>query len=279
MNKIIGLLTAWGAESWIRPALKQALEYCDEVMIVVAGHSPEIKGFEDNTYNICKEYPDAKLLDFEPTETSCFRKKSEGFNHMLRNSRLHAVGNWLWVLDVDEFYTESAFKAIKVAIESNEYNRIKMEERFFLINMQHYLEGSHYRLIRVEDTRDTFVITNQWSGKAKETYILPRENGMFHYSMLVNPKMQCAQWKVEYPEAYKVNGPRWIDEIYLNYELGNEDYWTEQNLKLFGIKSPWLNEAMTPDKDGRLFTYKGEHPRFIEEIGYPKIKDFRRLYK
>jgi hypothetical protein len=31
--KIIGMLTAWCAADFIKPALQQAVEYCDEVLV------------------------------------------------------------------------------------------------------------------------------------------------------------------------------------------------------------------------------------------------------
>lgn len=279
MNRIIGLLTAWGAESWIRPALKQALEYCDEVMVVVAPHSPRLRKFEDNTYNICKECRGIRLLDFISSSKYVSDTKAEALTYMLKNSELHVPGNWLWILDVDEFYTESAFRAIKVAIGSNEYDYMRVEEKLFLVNMQHYLEGSHGRLIKIVNVEDRFLITNQWTRKPEKLFILPRETGMFHYSMLVDTNMRLAWWKVNFSNTVHPRRSRWLNEIYLKYDLENEDYWLAKNLELSGIKSPWFNVGFSPDGAGRLFSYAGRHPKFIEETDLPKVADFRNYYK
>jgi len=279
MNKIIGLLTAWGAEDWIRPAIKQAVEYCDEVMVVVASHGPGLKKFEDTTYNICREYRDIKLLDFVSSSRYVSDTKAAVLTHMLKNSKLHMPGNWLWILDVDEFYAESAFGAIKVAIESNEYDYIRVEEKLFLINMQHYLKGSHGRLLKVVSIEDRFLVTNQWTRKAEKVFILPRETGMFHYGMLVDTDMRLAWWKVNLPGTVHPRRSRWLNEIYLKYDLENEDYWLAKNLELSGIRSPWFNDGITPDVEGKLFKYTGRHSRFIEETDLPKVVDFRDYYK
>jgi len=278
MNKIIGLLKAWGAKDWIRPAIKQALEYCDEVIVSIGAYTPRLGEFEDDTYNICKEYRDIKLLKYEVSKQYVCQAVADAHNNMLKISELHGQGNWLWILDVDEFYPDSAYEEIKTIIESNKYDFIGVEEKFFFINMQHYLEGSHWRLIRVEDTKDFFVSVNDWSRKPKAPYLLPRRTGMFHYSMLADTRIHRVRWETEYPGTAQPHKVKWLDKIYLNYEFEKEDYWIEQNLKMFGIKSPWFNKGFTPNEDGKLFIYTGQHPKFIEEIGHPKVKDFRRKY-
>lgn len=279
MNKIIGLLTAWGAKDWIHPAIKQAVEYCDEVMVIVAPHGSGLKKFEDDTYNICKEYHGVKLLDFTSSSRYVSDTKAEALTYMLKNSELNKPGNWLWILDVDEFYTQSAFGAIKVAIESGKYDYIRVEEKFFLINMQHYLEGSHGRLIKVVSVEDRFLITNQYTREAEKVFTLPRETGMFHYSMLTNTDIRLAWWRTNFAGHTHPRRSKWLGEIYLKYDLENEDYWLAKNLELSGIKSPWFNEGLSPDADGRLFRYTGTHPKFIEETNLPKVTDFRNYYK
>ena len=36
MNKVIGLINAWSCDTFIEPAMLQAVEYCDEVIVSVA---------------------------------------------------------------------------------------------------------------------------------------------------------------------------------------------------------------------------------------------------
>ena len=278
MNKIIGLLTAWGAKGWIRPAIKQALEYCDEVIIVIAAYNSQLKKFEDNTYDICKEYPDARLLGYETLRETVSKGRCEVLNYMLGNSNLHSPGNWIWLLDVDEFYTEASYEKIKSIIESNKYDKIEVEAKIFFINMQHYLKGSYSRLIKIENIQDKFKPTNNWSREAKNKYILSGRNEMFHYCMLTDIRMHHTQWKTEYPGRTQPHKVRWASELYPKYNLKNEGYWVKKNLKMFGVKSPWCNNGFVPNKNGGLFKYRGEHPRFIEEVKLPEVKDFRKWY-
>ena len=58
MNKVIGLINAWSCDTFIEPAMLQAVEYCDEVIVSVGYHSEEVKQFEDNTLSIVNEFVD-----------------------------------------------------------------------------------------------------------------------------------------------------------------------------------------------------------------------------
>lgn len=279
MNKIIGLLTGWGVEDWIRPAIKQALEFCDEIMVIVAPYAPKLKKFEDRTYDICKEYP-IRLLNYEPLPLDISRQRCKIVNTMLRKSKLFALDNWVWLFDSDEFYLDSGYAEIKDVIKSDEYDRVLAESKFFMINMHHYLTERSERLFRIVAENDGFVPTNKWWRPAKSSYTLKRDNGMFHYSMLTDTRRHEAKWWLYPPFAtdggYRV---RWLKEIYSKYDLSNEDFWVEENRKLLGIKSPWCDAGYKPDDNGRLFRYKGMHPKFIEESGLTRIRDFREYYR
>jgi len=279
--KLIGLMTAWGQEKWIRPAIKQALGYCDEVMTVSIPITLEFKELEDNTYNIFKEYPDVRLLDIQKTWPTINEAGANILNYMLQNSKLFLPGNWVWKLDVDEFYPESTYEEIKSIVKEGKYDIIRMAEKYFFINMQHYLKAERTRLMRVESMKDKFYPTSYWSRRDGKIHKISRETGMFHYSLLQNPKAIRLMWSVEYPGSKLRGGPhaiRWLDEIYAKYDLENEDYWNKKNFEMSGLKTPGWAAEFTADEDGRLFRYGGKHPKFVEEAGLTKIGDFRKFY-
>lgn len=281
MNKIIGLLTAWGAERWIKPAIEQALSYCDETIVVVSAFVPELEQFEDRTLDICKEHEDIKLLDYRTDKDVISEAVADTLNYMLKSSPLYEPGNWAWILDADEFYADTAHEMIRAAIDvkftniCSPYDQITVESRFFYINMQHYLNEDGDRLFRINEEGECFVPTNKWSTTRGQVYILPRNDGMFHYGLLASADIYRAKWQVEYKRKKQADKVRWIDEIYPNYDLRDEERWIEENCKRFSIRSPWFNRGFTPDENGRLFRYAGKHPKFIENSGLTKIEDFR----
>jgi len=275
MNKIVGLLTAWGAERWVRSAIEQALEYCDEVLAVVSPYTPEMIPFEDGTRDICKEYKKLRLLDYRTQMNTISHAVADVLNHMLENSALREVGNWVWILDVDEFYADSAPVLIRATIKDGIYDHVMVESRFFMINMCHYLNEMGNRLFRIKASDDHFVPTNKWSQLVTRIYTLPRDHGMFHYGLLASADMYRVKWQVEYNGKRQSDKVQWIDEIYPNYDIVDEERWIEENRRRFGIRSPWFNKGFTPDIDGKLYRYAGKHPKFIEKTGLTETKDFR----
>jgi len=276
MNKIIGLLTAWGAKQTARAVAQQALEYCHEVMAVASPFVPELERFEDETCDILKGFSEIKLLNYRTMETTVSRAVADVLNHMLKRSSLYSIGNWVWILDADEFYADSAPKIIRAVIDSGKYDQITVESHFFMINTRHYLNEYGNRLYRIGTEESGFVPTNKWSLPTRRVYTLQRADGMFHYGMLVSAEAYRVKWGVEYKGRCQDNKIRWLDEIYYKYDLKDEERWLRKNLEVSGIRSPWFNKGFTPNVDGKLFRYLGKHPKFIEHSGLTKIEDFRK---
>ncbi len=104
---------------------------------------------------------------------------------------------------------------------------------------------------------------------------------MYHYGMLTNPWAKMEFWSTEYPGKDQTNKIRWLDEIYRNYDLTDQETWVEENDKLCGIYSPWFSDSFQPAMDGTLYKYDdlsfGRHPKFIgEDLIY--TDDFRKKY-
>lgn len=278
--KLIGLVTTWGHEKWVKPTIEQALEYCDEVIAVVTSFTPESEEFEDNSYDIVKGYPDMTLLDIKRYWPTISEGMAGVLNHMLQHSKLFLPGNWVWQLDSDEFYPRFSYKRVKRIMREGEYDKIAFEEKYFFINMRHYLKGIHGdRLMRVETGKEKFIPSCRWSRTGGKVYTISRRTGMFHYSLLRDVRIIRKAWLTEYAgkqQRGRNKAIKWLDEIYANYDLENEDYWNEKSFKMNGYRNPSWSRAVKADEDGRLFRYDDEHPRVIEEAGFPKIKDFRK---
>ena len=281
--KIIGLICAWGCENWIKYSIQQALEYCDDVFVNISAHSSILNKYEDSTYNVTKGFgKDINLIDLTFEQSNHAVIKSSILNYMSNLSEHFKVGNWIWILDFDEFYVKDGYNTIKDIMKYTDFNEISVEDYYFYINMSKYLKGDHPRLFKIEDINMNpsyrFYPTQNWPSHNKKQCTLVREIGMRHYGMLMNPNMKLDMWKTEYPGKTQDNKTKWIDYIYRNYDLNNEDYWILENEKLFGIKSPWFSNSYVPNKDGKLFVYTGEIPTVLKDSGFDKINDFRKTY-
>uniref|UniRef100_A0A6H1ZKP3 Glycosyltransferase n=1 Tax=viral metagenome TaxID=1070528 RepID=A0A6H1ZKP3_9ZZZZ len=281
--KIIGLICAFGCESWISYSIKQALEFCDDVYVNISAHSSILNKYEDNTHNIARDFgKDINLIDINFNQSNHALIKPAILNYMMALSPYFSVGNWIWVFDSDEYYTINGYKTIQDIVYSNRFNEILMEEYYFYINTKKYLEGSHPRLFKIEEININpnyrFVPAQRWTVIDKRSYTLDRDLGMRHYGMLQNPNMKLDMWKTEYPNKSQDNKVTWIDTIYRKYNLDDEETWISENERMFGIKSPWFSSSFVPDKGGKLFTYNGDIPTFLKDSGFDKIEDFRKEY-
>jgi len=292
-RKIIGLMAAWGSEGFVELALKQAVDICDEVLVWVAPHSPDMTKYEDNTYNLANEFKDYFITEREINNWKCKHmevisgalvgdgkhstEKANIFNTMLKyNSVYFEKGSWIFTLDVDEFFSQELVEEIYRVIDFDNCNKIELSERFFYINMQHYLFGSHFRLFKIENENQRFIPTQRWDQKVNKIY--KTTNLMFHYSMLQNPWMKYDFWQSEYAGTNQKLKTDWLMKIYRSYYLGDEEYWVNKNQELSGLKSPWYAKDFTPNSNGYLHVYNGQHHKLIEESGLTKINDFRKLY-
>ena len=86
--KIIGLVHAWYRDYFIEPAIKQALKYCDDVVVCIAPCSAELAKFVDDTRKIAERYR-GKVKWVEHNEYSTVdEQKPKVMNKMLNASGL-----------------------------------------------------------------------------------------------------------------------------------------------------------------------------------------------
>lgn len=278
------MLTAWCAEDFIEPAIKQAVEYCDEVIVCVAPHSESMRRFDDGTKDIARKSisgnDKVKWLEWNSTNFHA-TTKANILNTMMGMADYAIPGNWVWILDVDEFYSESTYRSIKGLLKHQDFDQVIFEEWYFYINMWHCLKGEHIRLFKIKSKDNVFQPTQRWvyatNPITTDRYSIP----MHHYGMLTNPHAKIKFWKSEYPGKKQNDKVLWLDTIYRNYNIKHEMAWVEKNYEMFGIMSPWFAESFEPKEDGTLYLYNedlhGYHPKFIN-TGLLEEPDFRKKY-
>jgi len=188
---------------------------------------------------------------------------------MLSRSENYEVGNWIFVLDADEFYKQEIINKIKSIIEENKYTDITFRDYYFFINTNRYLVGEHQRLFRINEENlingNVFFPTQNWYCTKKESVMLGsiKNPTMFHYGLLTNPFSKLDFWLTEYPNNPQSKKVNWLDKIYRNYNFNNEEQYIKLNKELSGINSCWFNDGYIADKDGKPFEFKDKHPDII----------------
>lgn len=288
--KIIGLIGAHYAEDFIGPSIEQALHVCDEVIVSVGAHTPALAELHDETMNIAKSFGDRITLVPCVNDGFITTGKAKTLNNMLAASKgLYVPGNWVFMLDVDEFYFDETIQEARDIIDTDpNVDTIDFPAKFFFINMKRYLHSQHLRLFKIKDMTCKFKPTCNWTGIQNRRSV-ERDTGtkgMFHYSVLTPDEYKERQWKTEYkggPTTRTFEQQKrkwdWLNYTYRPFELDNEAYWTDRNVEQFGYegmgRTPWYNHGFKPDHEGNLFVYDGPHPSVIEAAGLPLIEDFR----
>jgi len=276
MSKLVGIMTAWSAEIFIEAAIKQALYMCDEVLLCVSPHSEAMKKFEDNTLEIAKKYKDKiKLIDY-PTQAFCSKTKAETMNAMIELSTIKP-NDWLVMLDVDEFWFKEDIDCLKEYLEDSKEDWIWTPTKYFFIDLYHYMLNEEGRFWRFKNSKDRFIVSCQWSGDRSKAVHL-NSPSFFHYSTMLNPYAKYEFWRTDWPNSQPLL-MQWIEEIFLKFNLKNQEYWVKKNFELFDSLQPFCKSDYKPKEDGTLFIYNYLHPEWIEELNIKDIKDFRKLYK
>jgi len=155
---------------------------------------------------------------------------------------------------------------LKEIMESDKYDSINVHDKFFYINSKNYLKADHIRLWKIKETNlKSFRPTSHWvtgNGKMCEYTLDENEKGMFHYSLLMDPKYKIKHWETEYShnQQKKID---WINKIYKNFDLTNQKHWAEENKRITGHYGPWLSYQTDPNGD--LFVHNGKHPEFVPQ--------------
>ena len=275
MAKITGLIFAWGSGPFARPVMEQAAYMCDEVLVCVEAHTDNMRKYEDETLEIFKEYP-VKLVTVEH-QGNHVTTKNVTLNKMLQQSEYFQPGNWLWLLDDDEFYSKETIDDMKKIVEESKHDSILFNERFYYINLHRYLNQStgRARLWKIQKDSDYFVPTQVWSSPPQNQI---RTGLMHHLSFLCNPYAKEDFWMTEYDHNQN-HKAQWMRDVYQRVSLEDEDYWLDYCAKTYGHRNLFhiAKGQSHGDEQGRLFHREDTLPQWIEHL--EGIEDFREIYE
>lgn len=289
MTKLIGLVPGLYVEEWIEPAIQQALKYCDEVVVSIGAYVPELNVLHDRTLERAEKYGDKVTIVNPVVSKSHIGSKGPTMNKMVATTSA-GVGDWLWVLDTDEFYFEQTVQKIRKIINApNKLSSVWLPAKFFFLNMTRYLHSKHPRLFKITHQDDKFKPSGalNWLGAGEVLHVgrdaEDDQFGMFHYSLLTSPRYRRLFWETEFGHSTgraresQDRKIKWLDQIYMNFELDRENYWIDKNVELLGLskRTPLWAPAFSGQPDGTLYQYSGPQPPVIEQAGLHLVKDFR----
>lgn len=137
--KIIGILLTWNNLLFFKYALQQALEFCDEVLIVEGCHFQKYpKRSTDGTFEYIKNllpHPKLRLFDFNFTGRNDIVQLKIRIA-LLKYSKYCKPGNWIIQWDDDNFFFEENLIKITKIIKNTNYDTLVFKERRFIFNFR-----------------------------------------------------------------------------------------------------------------------------------------------
>ena len=134
---------AWACEDWIEYAIEQALNLVDVLILVIGAFHPYFKKIEDKTYEKAKKYLNDKEIKFYHTivdpQKNADQNRAATANYIFQDNDYFEIGDIIWILDVDEFYSKEAIEEIMNFIKNEDFDIITVNDRMFCINFDYYI--------------------------------------------------------------------------------------------------------------------------------------------
>jgi len=272
--KITGFYFAWACEDWVLKSIANKLKICDEIFVSVQAHTPQMALLADKTESLVANLGDKRvhMVPQIPLSGNIDVTKCKILNSMLE---LVCTGDTIMLCDSDEFYDDNAIKEIKEETAKDDWDMIRVHDRFFCINMNWYLGGSHGRFWKVKQG-SKFYPTQNILPEPLNVKLILEDNPMFHYSMLMPLEYRKAFWESE----QKWHMVEWLDKIYTKWNLdaisSEMKELASENYRITGHDGFWFNGGVDElDMPPYLHRFEGSHPEEIEFSTLRNKKDYR----
>lgn len=284
--RLIAVMPIWGREPFVGPALDQAEKLVHEVKVSVCSLHPKLDKFEDGSEAIVRDKAkSSSKIDYvevsrDDLEGDWSHKMSGLLNRLLFEAKPEE-GDLVWLLDSDEFYTQTSQSIIANYIKRHpEFVSLRFKSRFICPDMDHYVLHGHTRLHRYWEGRQ-FIPTSMFH-PLDESVVLLDKAPMFHYSLAVPHGYKEAFWEIEFgddtPDKQKVK-MEWWNKIFQEYDVEDPEPWIRRNEELTGHRGFWFTDNVEEAPGGGLFELKAEHPQIVRDANLPElIGDFRETF-
>jgi hypothetical protein len=218
--KIIGIFLTWNNLEFFKSSLEQALEFCDEVLLVEGCHYEKYpKRSTDGTVNYLqrmKSHPKLRIFDFNFTDRNDIVQLKIRTS-ILKYSKFCTPGNWIIQWDDDNFFFEEDLKKIKEIIKYTKYDTLVFKERRFIFNFRfntftnqrgtlnrgggqidRITEGAFFKGVLKKHTHPRLFYKNG----VKYNNIYYSDIVCFHYHQVKTPDRMKARWEISTEKGY-----------------------------------------------------------------------------
>jgi len=276
----LGVMSIWGREDFVLPALEQALDLVDEVAVTVCCMHPALEKFRDRSRDLALGFargePRVHYLEMLPNYSLKWEvHMSEVLNALLDALRPES-GDIVWLLDCDEFYNEAAQAEIAERIESDDsFSSLRLKSYMVGPDFYHYLISWHTRIHRHRNGRK-FIPTSFYAPIDPNPPVILENCPMFHYSLACSSEMKQTFWLVERglptPPEQQAKAD-WVDKVYKGYDTSDQSRSLEQAQIETGRHRFWFGDNIQEVEGGGLFKLTERHPRYLYKYGLIGFSD------
>lgn len=280
--KILATMLTWNNLEFFKCALTQALDHCDEVIVIEGCHSKKFpQRSTDGTveYLASIKHPKLKILDIDYKKEGMEGQRYDRVQCKLWNIanesfKLWEPGNWLVRWDDDLFWLDEDFKKVKKILETIEQDRVNFSARYFIYNFRiNFLKFTGIRFDRITPGCYYTPIAKLHYKDGKEyKYSIPFPKIVsFHYSCMKKPERMKARWRLSVERGTRrslvaiaaTRFKRWMD---IEWNNDNDIIRQEDLLREFVSR-----------RDEKVEFYDGKHPEVLDNHPWRYIKDVRTI--
>ena len=267
--KIIGLMLTWNNLEFFKCSLPQALDFCDELILVEGCHSRQYpQRSDDGTVAFIqsiKTRPKLRIMDFG------FGGRYDAVQRRIRSefpkaSKFYKSGNWIMHWDDDMFFMEEDLPKLKTAMKTTDCDSLSYFARDFIYNFRfNSIEKGGVDTYRIIDGMQLSGVSNAHykNGSYRRfTVQCINEITLFHYSYVKKPERMNARFVMSIEKGTRES-------------VGKHNLWMsvkwEKDEDI--IKSTATMESIRPDEEFGI--YYGEHPQAVADHPWRYIKDVR----
>lgn len=267
--KVIGLMLTWNNLEFFKRSVHQALNFCDELIVVEGCHSKIFP--KRSTDGTCEYIETIRNLPKLRVKAFDFKNKYNIVQCLIRSrvpktSEFYKEGNWVFHWDDDYFFMEEELPILRAAMEAIECDSVNYVARNFIYNFKfNSIKRNFAVAYRIIDDLYLSGVSNAHykNGKRFSSQFVSGVT-LFHYNYVKKPERMKARFVMSIEKGTKASEGR--------YERWMGVKW-DKDEDIFKSKS--IVEEIRPGEG--LHIYKGEHPEAVADHPWRHIKDVREM--
>lgn len=267
--KVIGLMLTWNNLEFLKCSLKQALEFCDEVLLAEGCSSMNYPWHStDGTCEYIREMQDhrkLKVINPPHRHQGNYQKVQCAMRQSLLISSNIKPGDWLTAWDDDMFFFDKDLVRLKKEMTKTTYDTLAFRERRFIYNFQfntigkgkwffhRYTNGCFYKPLM----RLFYRYNKPYVNLCYLNHIC-----YFHFNYIKRPERIKARWQMSIEKGTPSSIGRFEKWMAIKWNGGDDIFKSKADLEAIQGQS-------------NLNIYNGKLPEALENHPWRHIDDIR----